>query len=77
MIKLAATQIENLLAVRNGFASCSDFESLYEALFDVFMEDMPYGTAKGRTGDPVEWIDARIAEMYDDEYADIVGKVAA
>lgn len=77
MIKLAATQIENLLAVRNGFASVGDFESLYEALFAFFMEDMPYGTAKARTGDPVEWIDARIAAMSDDEYANFVGEVAA
>lgn len=31
---------------------------LYEALFDYYMlhGEMPYGVAKGRTGDPFEWV---------------------
>jgi hypothetical protein len=34
---------------------------LYEALFDYYMDigEIPYGTAKGRTGDPYEWITQR------------------
>lgn len=40
---------------------CSD--ELYEALFDHFCNngEMPYGTAKARTGDPYEWIANRIS----------------
>jgi len=33
-----------------------DNEKLYDELYEYFLEDMPYGTAKARDGDPVEWI---------------------
>ena len=35
---------------------------LYEALFDYYfdMGEMPYGTAKARTGDPYEWISEKL-----------------
>lgn len=29
---------------------------LFEFLFDFYQADMPYGTAKARTGDPYQWI---------------------
>ena len=31
-------------------------DHLYDALFDYYHEDMPYGVAKARTGDPDRWI---------------------
>jgi hypothetical protein len=33
-------------------------QDLYEALFDYYLEagEMPYGVAKARTGDPMEWV---------------------
>ena len=34
----------------------NDNEKLYNELFEYFLEDMPYGVQKARTGDPVEWI---------------------
>jgi hypothetical protein len=36
-------------------------DHLYEALFDYYMlhGEMPYGTAKGRSGDPFEWVTQR------------------
>jgi hypothetical protein len=36
---------------------------LYMDLFDHFSEDMPYGTQKGRDGDPVEWINDELDTM--------------
>ena len=33
-----------------------DNEKLYDELYEYFLEDMPYGVQKARTGDPVEWI---------------------
>jgi hypothetical protein len=35
---------------------------LYEALFDYFSDrgEIPYGVAKGRTGDPVEWVSDKL-----------------
>ena len=36
---------------------------LYLDLFDHFSEEMPYGTQKGRDGDPVEWINNELDTM--------------
>jgi hypothetical protein len=36
-------------------------ESLYDALYDYYQEDMPYGTKKARDGDPYEWVADRFA----------------
>jgi len=44
---------------------------LTEAQFEYFFEhylnagEMPYGVAKARTGDPYDWIDAKITEDYE------------
>jgi hypothetical protein len=35
---------------------------LYDALYDYYFDDMPYGTKKARTGDPHEWVANRFAE---------------
>ena len=34
----------------------------YDNLFDFYMDDMPYGVAKARTGDPDQWILDRLEE---------------
>lgn len=31
-------------------------DEYYDKLFEYYMDDMPYGTAKARDGDPYEWI---------------------
>lgn len=31
-------------------------EDLYDALYDYYQDDMPYGTKKARDGDPYEWV---------------------
>jgi hypothetical protein len=36
-------------------------DELYNALYDYYHEDMPYGTKKARTGDPYEWVADRFA----------------
>ena len=35
---------------------------LWDALFDYYSPDMPYGTAKARTGDPIEWVFNRLSD---------------
>ena len=37
-------------------------DDLYDALYDYYFDDMPYGTKKARTGDPREWISDRFAQ---------------
>ena len=34
----------------------NDNEKLYDELYEYFLEDMPYGVQKARTGMPDEWI---------------------
>ena len=45
-------------------------ENLYDALYDYYLDrgDMPYGTAKGREGDPYQWVSER---FYDDVMRDL------
>lgn len=39
------------------FAETGDFDQdLFEALYDYYFDDMPYGVKKARDGDPYEWI---------------------
>lgn len=48
-----------------GMMSCFDDEALYEALYYYYAferDEMPYNVMKGRDGDPVQWIDNRVAE---------------
>jgi hypothetical protein len=59
-------------------------DSLYNVLFDYYMDEMPYGTAKARTGDPYEWISDRfhddmgggVTEDYDKDEYDEEGEMA-
>lgn len=45
----------------NDFKETNELsDHLYDALFDYYQSDMPYGTAKARTGDPYEWIADRL-----------------
>ena len=37
-------------------------DDLYEALYDYYFDDMPYGTKKARTGDPYEWVSQRLSD---------------
>ena len=37
-------------------------DALYDVLYDYYFDDMPYGTKKGRDGDPYEWIGDRFAK---------------
>jgi hypothetical protein len=36
-------------------------DALYDALYDYYFDDMPYGVKKARDGDPYEWISDRFA----------------
>jgi len=57
---LSPEEQHHLRKVLDGNAELMDFNDLYEKLFDYFMSEMPYGTAKARTGDPDQWIVNRL-----------------
>ena len=44
---------------------CEISQDLYADLYEIWVEDMPYGTAKARDGDPYEWIWNRLIEELD------------
>ena len=57
---LSPEEQHQLRKVLDDRAELMDFDDLYEKLFDYFMSEMPYGTAKARTGDPDQWIVNRL-----------------
>ena len=43
------------------FAAGKDLDDhLYNALYDFYFDEMPYGTKKARTGDPYNWVSDRL-----------------
>jgi hypothetical protein len=45
------------------FEAGADLDNdLFDALYDYYFDDMPYGVKKARTGDPHEWISQRLAD---------------
>jgi hypothetical protein len=42
-------------------------DHLYNALYDFWFDDMPYGTKKARDGDPYEWISDKLANELGNE----------
>jgi hypothetical protein len=53
---------EMLVAIANGEMEMDS--EIFDALYEHYLPEMPYGTAKGRTGDPYEWISDRIEFEY-------------
>jgi hypothetical protein len=49
--------------VKDFMTSGDMHDNLYDALYDYYFDDMPYGVKKARDGDPYEWVADR---FYDD-----------
>lgn len=75
MVKLytdLATVIEDhLIDVQKFLAGGDMSDNLYSALFDYYCLNnlMPYGTAKARDGDPMEWV----CEAFENDAEDYFG----
>lgn len=41
----------------------TEVSGLYLDLFNYYLSDMPYGTAKARDEDPYQWIENRLFEL--------------
>lgn len=46
--------------LREGTMCVDDVPGLYERLFEHYVRFMPYGTAKARTGDPIQFIEEQL-----------------
>jgi hypothetical protein len=52
----------------DAFIGGSDLsQELYDALYDYYFDEMPYGVAKARTGDPYEWITDEFTKQLEQE----------
>ena len=52
-----------LFAVMSGKMDIMDDKGLWEKLYGFYWTEMPYGTAKARTGDPSEWIYDHLVDL--------------
>jgi len=59
-------QIELRNAANNDLSSLDLSPEAYQALYDANFQEMPYGTAKARDGDPDEWLDEFALPDYKD-----------
>ena len=55
---------EAVKAYKEG-GDLSDFPDFYDALFEYYFDEMPYGVAKARDGDPINWISDRLEQELD------------
>jgi hypothetical protein len=47
----------------------SDDDAVEEILYQYYFDEMPYGTQKARTGDPLNWISDRVSHDFKKELA--------
>lgn len=61
-------QIKSAVEQGMSLASTEMPDAMYDALYDYYTEngEMPYGTAKARDGDPAEWIENKLDELFGD-----------
>lgn len=55
-----------LTKVLNGGAELDDDNDFYEKVFSYYLDsgEMPIGTAKARTGDPIQWMTDRLQQEF-------------
>lgn len=74
--KLSTAEVNALLKARRNPATDWDevVDMMYDTLFDIFLNagEMPYGTAKARDGDPVQWMAHRLASMDNLEFSQFI-----
>lgn len=60
-------QVKSAVEQGISLASTEMPDAMYDALYDYYTEngEMPYGTAKARDGDPAEWIENKLDELFD------------
>lgn len=56
---------ENIREIVNNRVELSSAKRIYEHFYELWMDDMPYGTMKARDGDPHEWVYERLCDTYE------------
>ena len=52
-------QLENTMKTGDDFS-----DNLFDVLYGYYMDEMPYGVAKARTGDPTQWLHDKVQGMF-------------
>jgi len=62
------SQVKSAVDQGMSLASTEMPDAMYDALYDYYTEngEMPYGVAKARDGDPAEWIENKLDELFGD-----------
>lgn len=58
-------EMEKIRRIAVGDVDILDEDELYQKLFEYYFDEMPYGTAKARTGDPYVWVSERLEDEVD------------
>lgn len=70
-IMLSPEEVAELVQYRQGDNEDEISDELFDKLFNIYLNsgEMPYGTAKARTGDPHQWIADKIVDMSEFEFS--------
>ena len=60
--KLTPEEENDLYNVLDGTSEFHNHDRLWSKVYSFFVKDMPYGTAKARTGDPESWVLNRLID---------------
>ena len=60
---------ETSVKIAKWIAGNHDDDQVESILYDYYFDDMPYGTQKARTGDPLNWISDRVSHDFKKELA--------
>lgn len=53
-----------IIRILEGEMEIYDDRELSDKLYDMYRDEMPYGTQKARDGDPYEWMYERLVEDF-------------
>lgn len=65
--------VQQLVKFFNQSISYSELsQELRDHMYDTFVSEMPYGTAKARSGDPDEWLEQKLETLLETEHKSFV-----
>lgn len=60
---------ETSIRIAKWISDNGDDDHVESILYDYYFDEMPYGTQKARTGDPLNWISDRVSQDFKKELA--------
>ena len=60
IIKLTTAQAERFKKLYEVDSGDVEIDEFFDVLYEAFIDEMPYGVAKARDGDPYNWLADRL-----------------